>query len=175
MLRRKLEPKTDSLIGEKLQDSNFLAKILRDYEDRLVTASQRESPSIDQPAVMRKLDDLREKRDRVLDAYFEGVIDRAQRDQKLQNTDREINSYTALLSTPPPQPPPVPSLDAMLRVIEPLADWEFLARDDRRALLRQLCPEISIYQYRVKSLTLKVGTGTQSPGGYTVSHSRMAP
>ena len=177
MLRHKLEPRIDSLIGERLQDSGFLAKVLRDYGERLASSSKRESPGVDQAAVVRKLDNLRAKKGRVLDAYFEGVIDRAQRDETLQDVDREIGSYNFLLGTSSVslQPQSLPSLDAMMRVIEPLADWEFLSRDDRRTLLRQLCPNITVYQYTVKSLTLNLGAVTQPSSRYTGSHSRMAP
>lgn len=177
MLRDKLEPRIDSLIGEKLQDSTFLAQVLRDYQERLASSSALESPGVDRAEVMRKLDDLRAKKGRVLDAFFEGVIDRARRDVELQDVDREIGSYDMLLGTSSAgsQPHPLPSLETMLRVTEPLADWGFLARDDRRALLRQFCPDISIYQYKVKSLTLNLGSATQSSSRYTGSRSKMAP
>ena len=175
MLRRKLEPKIDSLIGEKLQDSVFLARVLRDYADRLASCSQPEPPGLEKLTVVSKLDELRAKKGRVLDAFFDGVIDRAQRDWKLQEVDREIGSYNALLGTSSDctEPPPFPNLDTMLQVIEPLADWGFLARDDRRTLLQQLCPEISVYRYTVKSLTLNVAAGAQSNGGDTGSRSKM--
>jgi DNA invertase Pin-like site-specific DNA recombinase len=177
MLRAKLEAKINTLIGEKLQDSTFLAKILRDYQGRLAGLSALESLEVDRTAVRHKLDELRAKKGRVLDTFFEGIIDRTRRDDALRDVDRELNSYNLLLGTKSPysQPQPLPTLDSMQRVIEPLADWEFLARGDRRTLLRQLCPDISIYHYKVKSLTLNVGAALQSSGCYTGSHSRMAP
>jgi DNA invertase Pin-like site-specific DNA recombinase len=174
MLRRKLEPKIDTLIGEKLQDSAFLAQVLRDYGELLVSASRDESRTVDGPAVLRKLEDLRAKKERVVDAFIDGVIDRVQRDEKVQHVDREIDLYSGLLTAAlkSSEPSSVLSVEAMLQAIEPLADWEFLGRDDRRSLLRQLCPEISVYRYTVKSLTLNVGSDTQS--GDTVSHPRTA-
>jgi hypothetical protein len=92
----------------------------------------------------------------------------------LQHVDREIDLYSGLLTAAlkSSEPSSVLSVEAMLQAIEPLADWEFLGRDDRRSLLRQLCPEISVYRYTVKSLTLNVGSDTQS--GDTVSHPRTA-
>jgi hypothetical protein len=130
----------------------------------------------DEAAVVRKLEDLRAKKERVIDAFFDGVIDRVQRNAKLQDVDREIDSYSGLLCSSPerPETPPLLSLETMLQAIEPLADWEFLARQGRRSLLRQLCPEISVYQYTVKSLTLNVGAGAHSSGD-TGSHPKMAP
>jgi hypothetical protein len=44
MLRGKLESNIDSLIGEKLPDPTFLAKVLRDYQQRLATSSSQGSP-----------------------------------------------------------------------------------------------------------------------------------
>jgi hypothetical protein len=124
---------------------------------------------------MRKLDDLQLKKGRVLDAFFEGVIDRTRRDEALRDVDNEIGSYNLLLGTSSAQPQLLPSLDSMLRVIEPLADWEFLTRQERRILLKQLCPDISVYQYKVNSLTLNVGVAPQSAGRYTGSHSTASP
>ena len=88
MLRDKLEPRIDSLIGEKLQDSTFLVQVLRDYQERLASSSALESPGVDRAEVMRKLDDLRAKKGRVLDAFFEGVIDRTRRDEALRDVDK---------------------------------------------------------------------------------------
>jgi hypothetical protein len=89
--------------------------------------------------------------------------------------DNEIGSYNLLLGTSSAQPQLLPSLDSMLRVIEPLADWEFLARQERRILLKQPCADISVYQYKVNSLTLNVGVAPQSAGRYTGSHSTASP
>jgi hypothetical protein len=175
MLRKKLEPKIDTLIGEQLQDSNFLAKVLRAYHQRLASLSSPESPGVDRVTILQKLDELRAKKDRVLETFFDGVIDRIRRDDALRKIEREIDSYNLLLGTPSLGPQPLIGLDAMLRVVEPLADWQFISREDRRALLRHLCPEICIYRYTVKSLTLNVGANSQSSDGHTTSHSKMAP
>jgi DNA invertase Pin-like site-specific DNA recombinase len=177
MLRDKLEPKIDAMVGEKLQDSVFLARVLREYNDRLTSPSFVESAEVDRAEVSRKLNDLRDKKDRILDTFFEGMIDRVKRDVALATVEHEMESYNLLLGTPQrPEPRPVPSIDCLLKTIEPFADWEFLSRDDRRALLRQLCPSISVYRYTVKSLTLNIiGPAGQLEDRYTGSHPRMAP
>jgi hypothetical protein len=176
MLRDKLEPEIDAMVGEKLQDSVFLERILREYNDRSTRPYFVESAEIDRAEVARKLNDLRNKKGRILDTFFEGVIDRVQRDEALKTVEREMGSYNLLLGTSEPsEPRPVPSLDRLLKTIEPFADWEFLARDDRRALLRQLCPSISVYRYAVKSLTLNIGSAGRPHDRHTGSHSRTAP
>jgi len=175
MLRDKLEPRINSLIGERLRDSSFLEQILQDYQKRLTGLCSVETVGVDSATVLQKLDALRDKKSRILDAFFEGVIDRSRRDEALRDVDREICSYDQLLGTSSTQSllQPLPNMDALLRVIEPLADWEFLGRDHKRALLRQLCPEISVYQYRVKSLTLNLGAvPAQSQGRYMDGRSK---
>jgi hypothetical protein len=125
----------------------------------LAASSSLRTTEADHDAVLQKLELLRNKKGRILNAFFEGVIDRIQRDEALGGVEREISAYDDLLgrSWAGYQPQPILNLDSLVRVIEPLADWEFLGRDDRRALLRRLCPEISVYQYKVKSLTLNLG------------------
>jgi hypothetical protein len=160
MLRDKLEPRINGLIGERLHDSSFLAQILQEYEERLTIPSSVETVGVDSATVQQKLDALQDKKSRILDAFFDGVIDRSRRDEALRDLEREICSYNQLFGTSPTPSPlqSLPNLDSVVRVIEPIADWEFLGRDHRRALLRQLCPEISVYQYKVKSLTLNLGS-----------------
>jgi DNA invertase Pin-like site-specific DNA recombinase len=159
MLRDKLESRINCLMGEKLHDSTFLERILQDYHERLAHSSSLKTPGVDRAAVRQKLDALREKESRILEAFFEGVIDRNRRDEALRGVERETYSYKELLgmSAEHSRPQPILDLDAVARVIEPFTDWEFLGRDDRRTLLRQLCPEIAVYHYQVKSLTLNLG------------------
>jgi hypothetical protein len=177
MLRGKLETKLNLLIGEKLQDSAFLERILQDYHEALARSSSLETRGVDHATVVQKLETLRDKESRILEAFFEGVIDRTRRDAALRTVEREICSYKELLSlsTKQPQSQSVPDLEALLRVIEPLADWEFLSRDHRRALLQQFCPEISVYRYDVRSLFLNLGAATATlRDGDKGTHSRKA-
>lgn len=55
--------------------------------------------------------------------------------------------------------------------VEEVSDWEFLERDDRRGLLKLLCPEISVYQYEIKALALNLAR----PAGDGDEASRSRP
>ncbi|HEY2123514.1 MAG TPA: recombinase family protein [Chthoniobacterales bacterium] len=174
MLRDKLEPRINCLIGEKLQDRAFLAQVLHGYHARLTASQSPATTGVNEDAVRQKLNLLREKKDRVLDAFFDGVIDPTRRDEALRDVEGEMRVYTKLLgeSSASPQRPPV-TLESLAQVVAPLVEWEFLGRDDRRALLRHLCPEISVYQYQVKSLKLNLAAGVaQSLGRDADSHSK---
>jgi hypothetical protein len=125
--------------------------------------------------VQRKIGDLTQKKERILETFFEGVIDRQRRDAALESVERELATYQEILrSASVPREERFDDVNSALRLLEPFADWEFLAREDRRAILRQLCPEISVYQYKVKSLTLNLGSTTGVPRDRDdLNHSKM--
>ena len=156
MLRKKLEPKLNFLLGEKLLESSFLEMVVGAYNDSLSPGDSR--PTIDQGAVSAKVGSLRQKRERVLDSYFEGVIDKVERDRRVDAIDRDIEAYQTMLleSATPDTRKKELDLDGMLAVLEPFMEWQFLEREDRRAILTALCPEIRVYQYAVKGITINL-------------------
>ena len=171
MLRKKLEPRIDHLLGVKLRDPDFLLPLLEKYNEQL--ESTRPSSSIDQQAITGKLNSLVGKRQRILEAFFDGIIIKGERDQRVQEIDREVEVYRNMLMDSEPQPVKAQlNLDGLLSVVEPFAEWEFLEREDRRALLKIICPEISVFQYIVKGITLNLmALGT---GGYESSYPKRA-
>lgn len=170
MLRNKLEPKIDSLLGNKLQSPEFLSRLVEQYNEQEAHALRR--PTFDQCAVTNKLTALTEKKQRILETFYDGVIDREQRNQLVEEIDREISTYRNLFlqSAPQPESSPIQDLDALLAVVEPFAEWEFLEREDKRELLHHLLPEISVYRYTIKSVTLN----TLVQGGNEDSRSKTA-
>jgi len=159
MLRRKLEPKLDYLLGEKLTNDEFLADVVDEYNERL--SEKPESSQNRETALNAKLNELREKQGRVLEAFFDGVISKEERERRLEEINREIHTFQQLLVESAPAATPR-SKQEILAALEPLAEWEFLERDDKRALLSILCPEISVFRYTIKSISLNLSTGNES-------------
>ena len=159
MLRKKLEAKIDELLGIKIREPDFLRPLLEAYNDRVKFSQP--TPAIDERAVTAKLNALGEKRQRILETFFESIIGKEERDRRLGPIDRKISTYENLLMECSPQTEkrPVLDLESVLAVVEPFAEWEFLDREDQRAMLRALCPEISVYRYSVKGLTLNLSAG----------------
>jgi len=157
MLRTKLESKIDSLLGSKLQESGFLTGALDAYRNQLQQSAKR--PGADPAAIAAKLDDLRGKRQRVLDTFFEGVIEKQERDRKLAAIQTEVESYQRLLAELDQTERPS-CVEDLEKVLEPFMEWEFLEREDKRALLALICPEIRVFQYSVKSLVLRLGAAS---------------
>lgn len=100
MRREKLEEQLDFLLEMRLTDEGFLQGILADFRKRRQqTGSQARVVRL-QAEIAR----LREKRQRVMDSYFEGVIDRDDRDKRLTDVDRDLKlTQDALLRETPAQ------------------------------------------------------------------------
>jgi hypothetical protein len=154
MLRKKLEPKIDYLLGEKLREPSFLERVLDYYNDMHSAAP---APlDAERTTLGAKLAALRDRKNRIIEAFFEGVIDKNQRDSRLSEVNREIESYEQLLIDTVNPPLPLVAED-LSKCLEPFAEWEYLSRDDKRALLALICPPISVSRYTVKSIELNLG------------------
>ena len=169
MLRKKLEPQIDFLLGAKLSDPDFLGRIVDHYNEGL--ESEPAPPTRDERAVAVKLSVLSEKRQRILETYFEGIITKDGRDRGIAEIDRERDAFSRLLVEPVPRTQPQ-STENIQAALEPLAEWEFLERKDKRLLLQAICPEISVFRYEIKGLTLNLTSAR--PSGDEVGHSRKA-
>lgn len=168
MLRYKLEPKIDLLFSERLRDRNFLTRILHTYHD--LAAPSQQPATVDLVALEEKIDGLRDKKQRILEGFFDGVISKEERNRRIEEIDRELAVFGRLLTESRTAIPrfPMPDLDSLLAILEPFTEWEFLNREEKRSLLAQLCPEVSVYCYEIKALTLTLAGGDQ------VSHEKTA-
>jgi DNA invertase Pin-like site-specific DNA recombinase len=167
MLRKKLEPKVDHLLGEKLREPSFLTGVLDAYNERTTLSAP---VGTERSAIAERLEALEDRKQRVLEAFFEGVIDKGDRDIRLAELNHDRNAYQGLLAerVNPTRPLTVQNLQTCL---EPFAEWEYLDRDDKRSLLALICPQINVSRYVVKSIGLNLRWTL--PGGDEGSHSRM--
>jgi DNA invertase Pin-like site-specific DNA recombinase len=152
MLRDKLEPKIDHLLGIKLRDPHFVESVLAAYDHSEKTPGQN---PIDSAAITAKLGMLKEKRQRVLGTFFDGLIDKIERDAKLAEVEQENRIYQQLLNAPTRADVPI-SIENIRLCIEPFAEWEYLNREDKRSLLTAFCPQIDVFQYKISSVALNL-------------------
>lgn len=169
MLRKKLEPKIDYLLGEKLREPSFLESILDAYNDKQ-TKEVSAPVGADRVAISGRLESVKGRKQRILEAYFESVIDKSERDRRLAEVNREIDAYEHLL-TETVNPASSLTVGDLRASVEPFLDWEYLGRDDKRALLALVCPQISVSRYTVKSIGLNLGL--VPPSGNEDSRLRM--
>lgn len=171
MLRKKLEPKIDFLLGEKLQEPDFLSRIVDEYNERAQKAAK--SNGAERAVIDKKLAALEAKKQRILEAFFDGAITKPERDSRIAHVNAEVSVFQKTLLEAMPAVSDVRSEDEIEQVLEPFAEWEFLEREDKRALLAGLCPEIQIERYTVKSLMIKLVTENRSDGCNEVNHFQL--
>ncbi len=170
MLRSKLEGKIDELLGRKVLEPEFLERLADDYNDQIVQSRTAALAKADERTLTTKLGALEEKRKRVLDGFFEGVIDGQERNRRLETIEHDRDAYQRMLMEAVLIPSELTG-DDLEQVFEPLAEWEFLERDDKRALLTEICPVIGVFRYRISTISLNV-KGYQSVGGDEGSRSK---
>jgi DNA invertase Pin-like site-specific DNA recombinase len=150
MMRKKLEPKIDFLLGKKLRDPKFLSRVVDEFnkgiQDSLSIADMERS------TFDRKLANLGAKKQRILEAFFDGAIDKPERDRRIGNVESELSAFRQILLESTNTVSEVRTDRDFEEVLEPFTEWEFLGRDEKRTLLATLCPEIRVDRYVVKSL-----------------------
>lgn len=169
MLRAKLEPKLDVLLGEKLTEPLFLERLVASYngESESVASSRQ-----NQLALAAKIDSLREKRRRVMESFFDGLISKDECTTRVEAIDRDLCAFDRLMADSSQRRAPT-SVAEIRAALEPFTEWEFLEPEDKRALLSILCPEISVFRYTIKTVALSLAA--PGSGGDDVSRLRKAP
>jgi DNA invertase Pin-like site-specific DNA recombinase len=169
MLRKKLEPKVEHVLGNMLCKPDFLARVVSGYNRSLRTSAT----ATDQAVITATIHSLRGKRERVLETFFDGIIDKGERDRRVEEIDNETLAYERLLlQSAGPNKSDELDLDAARAIVEPFAEWALLGRTDKRKLLEALSPEIRVSRYEIKDLRLNLGA--QRSDGYEGSHFREA-
>src|SRR6266404_2668080 len=154
MLRKKLEAKLDFLLGEKLRQPEFLSRAVDEFNAGTLSAMS--TGAAERSVIDKRLATLEAKRHRILEAFFDGAIAKAERDIRIVQVDAELSAFRKILLETMPATSDVITEAAIEQALEPFAEWEFLERDDKRVLLAALCPEIRIERYVIKSLMLNL-------------------
>jgi DNA invertase Pin-like site-specific DNA recombinase len=153
MLRKKLEPKIDVLLGKKLLEPDFISRVVDEFNSRTKGSSDGVTENA---MITKKLATLEAKRKRVLEAFYDGVIEKSERDRRIEQVDADLSAFRKIVLETMPAAADAPAEAEIEAALEPLADWEFLDRDDKRKLLGVLCPEIRVDRYVVKSLMINL-------------------
>jgi DNA invertase Pin-like site-specific DNA recombinase len=170
MLRKKLEPRIDHVLSEMLCRKEFLESVVNAHNEE---EAGPETKPADQVGLSAQIGSLREKRKRVLDTFYEGLINKQERNTRVEEIEKEIAVYQRLLLESASSPKEKRGLDLndVLAIVEPFAEWAFLSRDERRQLLGLLCPDIRVFCYEIKSLQLSLTS--QVGGGHEDSRLKM--
>jgi DNA invertase Pin-like site-specific DNA recombinase len=168
MRRERLEEKLDGMFAEKFTDRKFITDLLGDVEARSDAAAAR-------GRVVRletEIKSLRAKRSRILDGFFEGLLGREERDQRLADVDSRMRLVEERLL----REAPLPKVTArsLMAAFAPLFDWQYLNRESKRRILAATVPEIHVSNYSVRGVSVTspsffIDNGTRSNAGYHVA------
>lgn len=148
MRRDRLEPEIDSLMSKRLTDRGFLTELTQELEH----SAKRTTTVIRVDKLQAEIESLKKKRARVLDTYFEGVIEMQERDGKLTEIDLQIRANADLIMRE--RPPVDVSFETLVDTFSAFVSWEFLKRDDKRKLLATVVPDVRVADYQVHGLYL---------------------
>ena len=148
MRRDRLEEKLDGIFGLRLTDRDFLKSLIFQLEKKYDSAAIR-CRIAGLEGEVRK---LRQKRERILDAFFEGVLTREERDARLASLDKQMKFAEEMLM----RETPMPALSAreMASAFSPLFDWPVLGREGKRRILAATVPEIHVSNYIVSGIAV---------------------
>jgi site-specific DNA recombinase len=165
MARKKLEPILDTLLSESLVSPGFLESCIRELKRR----SESNESAVRVRHLTSEIERLGKKHARVIEAFFDDVVTREVRDERLATIERETKAAKELLAKEV-LPVSLDSVSALTKALAPLAEWRFWGREEKRTLLAALVPDIRVADYKIESLGLspvifsneKIRTGTDS-------------
>jgi len=168
MRRGTLEQCLDRLISEKLMDRKFLEQLARRY----MRGSGKPKPETRR--IENEFAQLKDKKQRIMEAFFEGLIDRTERDRRLQSLDVDAKLYGDLLMRAQPQAPAISAV-GLAEIFSVFHEWEFLGIVDKRKLLRSTMPDIHVQDYRVTGLSFVPGPINSDEINHTDTGSSLPP
>ena len=147
MRRERLESCIDTLLSQRLTDPDFLKRVTSEYFE----CSNLKPSAGEISRLQRARYQIEAKRKRVLEAYFENLIDRTERDRRLADIERDEGFYEERFLNIRPETCEL-SVEELAEVFAPFHEWEFLSRPDKRRILQTAVPEIHVQSYRVTGL-----------------------
>ncbi len=148
MNRDKAEAMLDVLISQTLANPTVLRRIHQRHMEQL----QAQAPKRDRARLQMQVQALQAKRQRIIDAYLEGVLVKAERDTRLQAVDNDIRTANTALAQQTPAPAWEPN--ALAALFAPFVNWQFLSRAEKRRLLMAIAPAFHMADYDVHGLYL---------------------
>jgi len=161
MRRDRIETHLDGIFATRLTDRGFLRELVEEFNARANGKGSEKKIA----RLQAQLAKLTEKRQRILDGYFEGMISRDDRELRLSTVDRDRGLVAGALEDEVPSHPGI-SIEQLVMLFRPLFTWKTLHIESKRRILFSLVPEIRVANYTVAGMSLLVpllnGDGTQN-------------
>jgi len=148
MRKDRLEPRLDRLFAAELTSLEFL--------EGVYASTKKSQPQVNVAGLKKQLMALEAKRQRILDGFFEGIIDVSERDLRLGTIVREQQTITRLLAQNQNGVYGSFSPIALAEMFSPFVEFDLLNRDRKRRLLCTLTPSIICKNYEISGVTMHV-------------------
>jgi DNA invertase Pin-like site-specific DNA recombinase len=148
--RDKTEAVLDKLVSQTLANPTALQRIYRAHMQQ----QEAQVPKRDRARLQAQVESLQAKRQRIIDAYLEGVLLKADRDARLQAIDRDVRAANTALAQQAPAPAWEPKM--LAEIFAAFVGWPTLGRDEKRRLLHAITPAFHLADYAVQGLYLGV-------------------
>jgi hypothetical protein len=129
-------------------------------------------PRVDSDALHKQLERLTSKRQRILDSYFEGVINISERDLRLAAIERERRTVTGLLANHNDGALSF-SAGTLAELFAPFAEFDLLTRSHKRQLLNTITPQIVAANYQIGGIYLSGLMRSHTATGFLKNDSRI--
>jgi DNA invertase Pin-like site-specific DNA recombinase len=163
MTRSKLETEIDVALTAQLTNPQFLISAIESH----IARAEQDDGSDQIRTFNEQLRRLAVKKERIIQSFIDGDMDRMQKQLRVGEIEREIHSLTHILS----RVRPATTFDRkqITDMVGVFREWTFLAMGEKRQLMERLLPEIYVDRYAVKGVTLRVGcNGDNHPRGVDV-------
>lgn len=155
MSRHLLEPVLDRELIGHLTDRKFLTRVL---ESHLAATRLAQFASTDE-LLRQRFGALVAKRERIKQAFVDGMIPRPEANQRLSDLESE---FEALGEVKPVDRRASLGPDQVLAIVKVFRRWPHLAMDAKREILTRVVPEIFVHRYQVKGVSLRLGYNTDN-------------
>ncbi len=149
MNQHQLEAKLNDLFSVQLTDKRILTNLIKQHEEQHNGRGQRARIA----RLQHQVETLREKRQRVLELFVEGLITRDERAKRLEDIDRETKLAQEVLLREEPQLLNL-TAEKLGEIARPFLTWKMLDREGKRRVLASAMPEIRVTDYAIKGFYL---------------------
>ena len=154
MVKGRLERELDTAIRDRLLDRDLLSSAVAEYNRSLETDWHR--GRVDEGRIRGKLSELDQRRSRILDTYYDGLIDRSEREAKLEPVDRDLEAVRRLIDQPAESPLTI-TPESIFEFVSVFAEWAFLEAAQKRRILDAVRPIFFVYRYLVQGVLFASG------------------
>jgi DNA invertase Pin-like site-specific DNA recombinase len=157
MRRDRLDPELDLVFTKRLTSLPFLRSHLKTLKQQ--------TKGVDKEMLSAQVESLAARRQRILDSYFEGVINPIERDTRLASIERERKIVSDLLAR---QSPKAFDVERVALAFRAFVAFDELKREQKRRLLSAITPEIIVKDYLIDGINFgicetRTATGCAAP------------